>query len=110
MASKYGTGSVALSRQRLLESRRADAAAKAYSIRFAEASSRLMQADAALKDHSDHQAEQPRNWGFAGDLETVAARLGDVLNALGRCACGQFPIAEYGEHCPSEGVTREESI
>jgi hypothetical protein len=47
--------------------------------------------DAQLELHRERQQRDPRNFGFAGDLASVRARLSDALTAIGggeEYACG----------------------
>lgn len=59
-----------------------ETAQAAYSRRFAGVSELLLKLDEGLKAHSDRQAVDPRNWGFAGDLGHVEELLGRALFAL----------------------------
>jgi hypothetical protein len=61
---------------------RSTTAQAAYSARFAGVASLLEKLDAGLVAHSDRQAADARNWGYAGDLGHVEELLGRALFAL----------------------------
>lgn len=58
-------------------------AAATYTERYSEAQQLLERLTAALKSHSDKQANNPKHWGYPGDLGHVTEQLAYVLASLG---------------------------
>jgi hypothetical protein len=58
-------------------------AAEAYAVRHAECAGLLKRIAAQLKEHRNRQTVEPRNWGYAGDLDYAAEQLAYVLAHLG---------------------------
>ncbi len=51
-----------------------------------------------LAHHAERQAGEPKNWGFAGDLEHVSSLLGEIIHSMagedhdGRCSCPECQV------------------
>lgn len=58
-------------------------AAQCYAERFAESQDLLQRIASRLDQHKKDQAQEPANWGFAGDLGRVTEELAYVLASLG---------------------------
>ena len=58
-------------------------AAACYAERHAECHDLLKRIAKRLDEHKRHQAAEPANWGYAGDLGHVSQELAYVLAALG---------------------------
>ena len=58
-------------------------AAEAYAARHAECQTLLKRIASQLEQHKRNQAEEPANWGYAGDLGRVTEELAYVLASLG---------------------------
>ena len=58
-------------------------AAACYAERQAECADLLKRIAKQLDEHRKHQAAEPANWGYAGDLGHVSQELAYVLAALG---------------------------
>ncbi len=58
-------------------------AAACYAERHAECADLLKHIAHRLDEHRKHQAQEPANWGYAGDLGHVSQELAYVLAALG---------------------------
>jgi hypothetical protein len=58
-------------------------AAEAYATRHAECADLLKRIAARLEQHQEDQAQEPANWGYAGDLGRVTEELAYVLASLG---------------------------
>ncbi len=58
-------------------------AAECYAARHAECADLLKRIAARLDQHQKDQAQEPANWGYAGDLGRVTEELAYVLASLG---------------------------
>ncbi len=58
-------------------------AAACYAERQAECADLLKRIAKQLDEHRKHQAAEPANWGYAGDLGHVSQELAYMLAALG---------------------------
>ena len=58
-------------------------AAETYAARAQECHQLIDSLKSRLEEHQGKQAADPRNWGFAGDLDYVIEQLAYVLAALG---------------------------
>jgi hypothetical protein len=58
-------------------------AAECYAARHAECAELLKRIAARLDQHQKDQAQEPANWGYAGDLGRVTEELAYVLASLG---------------------------
>lgn len=58
-------------------------AAECYAARYAESQDLLKGITSRLEQHSANQAQEPANWGYAGDLGRVTEELAYVLASLG---------------------------
>jgi len=58
-------------------------AAECYAARHAECQDLLQRIASRLEQHKVHQAQEPANWGYAGDLGRVTEELAYVLASLG---------------------------
>jgi hypothetical protein len=58
-------------------------AASCYADRHAECRDLLNRIASRLEQHKDDQAQEPANWGYAGDLGRVTEELAHVLASLG---------------------------
>lgn len=58
-------------------------AAEVYAARRATIEAHLSTIDLGLEHHQLRQAEDARNWGFAGDLAEVARLLAEAARILG---------------------------
>lgn len=58
-------------------------AAETYVARVRECNQLIESLKSRLEDHQGMQAADPRNWGFAGDLDYVIEQLAYVLATLG---------------------------
>ena len=58
-------------------------AARIYAERHAEAQDLLERIAARLADHQKRQAQEPADWGYAGDLGRITEQLAYVLADLG---------------------------
>lgn len=54
-----------------------------YEARQARIQSKVQQLQARLAQHSTKAATQPQNWGYAGDMGHVEARLQELLDFIG---------------------------
>ncbi|MBM3348015.1 MAG: hypothetical protein FJY55_16225 [Betaproteobacteria bacterium] len=57
-------------------------AAACYAERHAECQDLLKRIASSLERHKKHQAAEPADWGYAGDLGRVREELAEVLAAL----------------------------
>ena len=57
--------------------------AACYNERFAEAQDLLKRIGARFGQHRKSQAQEPANWGYAGDLGRITEQLAYVLADLG---------------------------
>ncbi len=60
-----------------------ETAAACYAARHAECHDLLKRISRRLDKHQIHQAAEPANWGYAGDLGHVSQELAYVLATLG---------------------------
>ena len=58
-------------------------AAITYTTRQANAKALIARLTAALETHSGRAADEPNNWGFAGDLGAVETTLAELVASLG---------------------------
>ena len=58
-------------------------AAETYAARHAECAALLERITSRLEQHKASQAQEPANWGYAGDLGRVTEELAYVLADLG---------------------------
>ena len=58
-------------------------AAETYAARHAECVDLLKRIASRLEQHKASQAQEPANWGYAGDLGRVTEELAYVLASLG---------------------------
>jgi hypothetical protein len=58
-------------------------AAACYAERHAECQDLLKRIASRLAEHCEKQAQEPANWGYAGDLGRVTEELAYVLASLG---------------------------
>lgn len=58
-------------------------AAACYAERQAECQDLLKRIAMRLSEHQKRQAQEPRDWGYAGDLGHVSEQLAHVLASLG---------------------------
>ncbi len=58
-------------------------AAEAYAARHTECRQLMERIGKQLEAHQARQAQEPANWGFAGDLDYIAEQLAYVLAHLG---------------------------
>ena len=58
-------------------------AAETYAARVQECNQLIDSLKSGLQAHSATQAADPKNWGFAGDLDYVIEQLSYVLASLG---------------------------
>ncbi len=58
-------------------------AADCYTERHAECQDLLQRIARQLEQHNARQAQEPSNWGYAGDLGRVSEELAYVLASLG---------------------------
>jgi non-ribosomal peptide synthetase component F len=57
-------------------------AQEAYEGHQLQITSLMLRIQAQLAEHAAKQAAQPKNWGYAGDLEEVESRLQSVADFL----------------------------
>jgi len=65
-----------------MKTRTTKTAAETYATRAADIDALLDLIQQQMQVHKEEAAAQPRDWGFAGDLEHVRARLSEVLSSL----------------------------
>jgi uncharacterized protein (UPF0128 family) len=58
-------------------------AAACYAERHAECQDLLKRIASSLEQHREHQAAEPADWGYAGDLGRVTEELAYILASLG---------------------------
>ncbi|MBI4904385.1 MAG: hypothetical protein HY820_12160 [Acidobacteria bacterium] len=58
-------------------------AAACYAERHAECQDLLKRITARLEQHQNEQAQEPANWGHAGDLGRITEELAYILASLG---------------------------
>ena len=58
-------------------------ATECYAARYTESHDLLKRIASRLEQHKASQAQEPANWGYAGDLGRVTEELAYVLAALG---------------------------
>ena len=58
-------------------------AAGQYALRSAECQELLRRIADQLEKHQKEQEQQLHNWAFAGDLDSISARLAEILASLG---------------------------
>jgi hypothetical protein len=82
------------SMQRTTETAKQSAAA-CYAERHAECQDLLKRIASRLAEHRKSQAQEPANWGYAGDLGRVAEELAYVLADLGDSSAVDQKGLEY---------------
>jgi len=82
------------SMQRTTETAKQSAAA-CYAERHAECQGLLKRIASRMQQHRKSQAQEPANWGYAGDLGRVAEELAYVLADLGDSSAVDQKGLEY---------------
>jgi hypothetical protein len=82
------------SMQRTTETAKQSAAA-CYAERHAECQDLLKRIASRMQQHRKSQAQEPANWGYAGDLGRVAEELAYVLADLGDSSAVDQKGLEY---------------
>jgi hypothetical protein len=70
-------------------------AAGCYAARYAEAQDLLKRIAGRLDDHQKRQAQEPADWGYAGDLGRITEQLAYVLADLGDPSAVEAKGLEY---------------
>ena len=70
-------------------------AAACYAARHAECQDLLKRIASCLEQHKKDQAQEPANWGYAGDLGRITEELGFVLASLGDRSAAEAKELDY---------------